>query len=51
MANISLRNITKHYGNNLILDKISLDIKDCEFFCITGSNTHLFDPESREVII
>ncbi len=36
MANISLRNITKYYGNNLILDKISLDIKDCEFFCITG---------------
>ena len=36
MANISLRNITKYYGNNLILDKIPLDIKDCEFFCITG---------------
>ena len=36
MADISLRNITKYYGKNLILDKISLDIKDCEFFCITG---------------
>ena len=36
MANISLRNITKYYSNNLILDKLSLDIKDNEFFCITG---------------
>ncbi len=36
MADISLRNITKYYGNNLILDNISLDIKDREFFCITG---------------
>jgi len=36
MANISLRNITKYYDNNLILNKLSLDIKDNEFFCITG---------------
>ena len=36
MASISLRNITKYYGNDLILDNISLDIKDGQFFCITG---------------
>ncbi len=36
MAGISLRNITKYYGNNLVLDKLSLDIKDGEFFCVTG---------------
>ena len=36
MASISLRGITKYYGEDLILDNISLDIKDGQFFCITG---------------
>ncbi len=36
MSKISLRNITKYYSKNLILDNISLDISDGEFLCITG---------------
>lgn len=36
MSKIALRNITKYYGKQLILDNISLDINDKEFFCITG---------------
>ncbi|MBE3089424.1 MAG: ABC transporter ATP-binding protein, partial [Actinobacteria bacterium] len=36
MARISIKNVTKYYGKDLILNNISLDIKDKEFFCITG---------------
>ncbi len=36
MSNISLQSVTKYYGKELILDNISLDIKDKEFLCITG---------------
>ncbi len=36
MSKIALRNITKYYGKELILDNISLDISDGEFLCITG---------------
>lgn len=36
MSKIVLRNITKYYGKQLILDNISLDINDGEFLCITG---------------
>jgi len=36
MSKITLENITKYYGENLILDNISLEISDGEFFCITG---------------
>jgi multiple sugar transport system ATP-binding protein len=36
MSKISLRNITKYYGKQLILDNISLDVGDGEFLCITG---------------
>lgn len=36
MAKILLQNITKYYGKDLILDNVSLDIKDKEFMCITG---------------
>lgn len=36
MSKIVLRNITKYYGKQLILDNISLDISDGEFICITG---------------
>lgn len=36
MSKIALKNITKYYGKQLILDNISLDISDGEFLCITG---------------
>lgn len=36
MSEIFLQDITKYYGKNLILDNISLDISDREFFVITG---------------
>lgn len=36
MARISIKNVTKYYDQELILNNISLDIKDKEFFCITG---------------
>jgi len=36
MSKITLRNITKYYGKQLILDDIYLDINDGEFLCITG---------------
>jgi ABC-type sugar transport system ATPase subunit len=36
MSKITLENITKYYDENLILDNISLEISDGEFFCITG---------------
>lgn len=36
MARISIKNVTKYYGKDLILNNIYLDIKDKEFFCITG---------------
>lgn len=38
MSKIALRNITKYYGKQLILNDISLDINDEEFLCITGSS-------------
>ena len=36
MSSISLQNITKYYGKELILNNISLVVKDKEFMCITG---------------
>ena len=36
MSSISLQNITKYYGKELILNNVSLDVKDKEFMCITG---------------
>jgi len=36
MSKITLRNITKYYGKQLVLDNISLAINDGEFLCITG---------------
>jgi ABC-type sugar transport system ATPase subunit len=36
MSKITLRNITKYYGKNLILDDISLEVSDGEFLCLTG---------------
>jgi len=36
MAKITLQNITKYYGKQLILDNASLEIKDKELLCITG---------------
>jgi ABC-type sugar transport system ATPase subunit len=36
MSKVTLENITKYYGENLILDNISLEISDGEFLCITG---------------
>jgi len=36
MSKIALRNITKYYGEQLILDNVSLDINDREFLCVTG---------------
>ena len=36
MSNISIRNVTKYYGEELILDNISIDIKDKEFLCVSG---------------
>jgi len=36
MSKIALRNITKYYGKQLVLDNISLDINNGEFLCITG---------------
>ena len=36
MSRIAIRNITKYYGKELILNDISLDISDGEFLCITG---------------
>jgi multiple sugar transport system ATP-binding protein len=36
MSKITLQNVTKYYGKQLILDNISLEIKDKELLCITG---------------
>jgi len=36
MAKISLKNVTKYYGKDLILDNISIDVKDKEFLCVTS---------------
>jgi ABC-type sugar transport system ATPase subunit len=36
MSKITLENITKYYGEDLILDNISSEISNREFFCITG---------------
>lgn len=35
-ADIKIRNITKYYGNTLALNKVSLDIKEGEFFTLLG---------------
>ncbi|MCX8187825.1 MAG: ABC transporter ATP-binding protein [Nitrososphaeria archaeon] len=36
MARVTLKDITKKFGNTLALNKITLDIKDSEFFCLLG---------------
>ena len=36
LSSISLQNVTKYYGKELILNNVSLDIKDREFMCVTG---------------
>ncbi len=35
-VDIKIRNITKYYGNTLALNKVSLDIKEGEFFTLLG---------------
>ena len=36
IAQISLKNISKSYGNHLILKNIDLDIYEGDFICIFG---------------
>ena len=36
MASISLRNVTKRFGDTLAVDNVTLDIRDNAFFCLFG---------------
>jgi len=36
LANIRLVNITKQYGSKTVLDNISLEVRDKEFFVLAG---------------
>ena len=38
MAQVELKNITKKYDNKVIIDNVSLDIKDKEFLVLVGSS-------------
>jgi len=38
MKSVVIRNLSKKIGNQIILDNITLDIDDGEFFCIMGPN-------------
>ena len=36
MASIKLKNVTKSFGNNVVLDGMDLDIKDGSFTVLVG---------------
>jgi multiple sugar transport system ATP-binding protein len=36
MANVRLEHVTKHYGNTLVLNDLTLDVRDGEFFVLLG---------------
>lgn len=36
MASITLRNVTKRFGDTVAVDNVSFDVKDNEFFCLFG---------------
>jgi len=38
MKSIVIRNLTKKIGNHIILENVTLDIEEGEFFCIMGPN-------------
>lgn len=38
MSIIALKNITKQYGNNIVLDKYNLTVEKGEFICIMGNS-------------
>ena len=59
---VTVRNVTKSYGDLLVLDDVSFDVKDGEFLCIVGptgcgkttflnSLTKLHDNDSGEILL
>lgn len=59
---IEFKEVSKSYGDNLVLDRISFDIKDGEFFVLVGTSgsgktttlkmiNRLIEPSSGEVIL
>jgi ABC-type nitrate/sulfonate/bicarbonate transport system ATPase subunit len=58
---VKVRNLTKRFGDLLVLDNISFDVKEGEFLCIVGptgcgkttflnSLTKLYEPTSGEIL-
>jgi len=59
---IKVRNLTKRFGDLLVLDNMSFDVKEGEFLCVVGptgcgkttflnSLTKLYEPTSGEILI
>ena len=59
---IKVRNMTKRFGELLVLDKVSFDVHKGEFLCIVGPTgcgkttflnclTKLYEPTSGEILI
>ncbi len=62
MPKVSVQNLTKQFGDLLVLDKISFDVAPGEFLCIVGptgcgkttflnSLTKLYEPTSGEILL
>ena len=59
---VSVRDLTKKFGDLLVLDKVSFEVYEGEFLCIVGptgcgkttflnSLTHLYEPTGGEILI
>ena len=59
---VSVRNMTKRFGDLLVLDDVSFDVKEGEFLCIVGPTgcgkttflntlTHIYEATSGEILV
>ena len=62
LPKVQVKNLTKKFGNLLVLDNISFDVQKGEFLCIVGptgcgkttflnSLTKLYNPTSGEILL